>query len=94
MGIALFLMEIGGPTPWERPSHPPGRGTATNVSYTYFLTSSDTKLRLVSLLFLDKQHRKWPYLVDRLAISLGNKHLGGWIGVDTIGILVWGKCRR
>jgi len=24
------------------------------------------------------------YLVDRLAICLGDKHLGGWTGVDTV----------
>lgn len=36
----------------------------------------------------DEKGRDWPYLVDRLAISLGNKHLGGWTGIDTIVILV------
>jgi hypothetical protein len=40
-----------------------------------------------SLLLSGEQTQKWPYLVDRLAISLGNKHLGGWTGVDTIGDL-------
>lgn len=34
------------------------------------------------------------YLVDRFAISLGNKHLGGCIGIDAIGILVEQKCWR
>ena len=38
---------------------------------------------------MKKKSRFWPYLVDRLAISLGNKHLGGWTGVDTIVVLVW-----
>jgi hypothetical protein len=28
-------------------------------------------------LLCDEQQRKITYLVDRLAISLGNKHLGG-----------------
>lgn len=41
-----------------------------------------------SLLPDDEKGRDWPYLVDRLAISLGNKHLGGWTGVDTIVNLV------
>lgn len=29
--------------------------------------------------------------MDRLAIGLGNKHLGGWTGIDTIGDLGLGE---
>src|SRR5689334_3893676 len=40
---------------------------------------------------LRRTNKNWAYLVDRLAISLGNKHLGGWTGVDTIGDLGLGR---
>jgi hypothetical protein len=44
-----------------------------------------------SLLSRNEKCQNRPYLVDRLAISLGNKHLGGWTCVDTIGDLGRGE---
>jgi hypothetical protein len=38
-----------------------------------------------------RTNKNRAYLVDRLAISLGNKHLGGWTGVDTIEDLGLGR---
>jgi len=67
-----------------------------NVSITSCETEFASPIFFLSSLDDRRGGEKIPgaYLVDRLAVGLGNKHLGGLTGVDTIGGVDLGKCRR